>query len=440
MTQEQLLEEFLKSKSSSELPADKISALTDASTVEDLSASTPATPAVSNTPTKTIDMPAEEVSAMRPEEPLLATSPLQETAPISQEEALKKAQDSSALGKLSALLGEGLAKTGTGYASGHLGAKPIDYDKTSFEESAKLGNIPLENLLQARAEGDKQAQREKLALDFRLQKDKNDATSETSKTFADMVQKVFDANPDMKGTNVLGMSQAAIEAVHPFTKDLESYAAKKLQAAELADRLKTTKEEKSTRDLKQNVGKFSPIINKTKALDDSWKDLNDWMENHGYGNLEDLEKAGKDIPGVSIPLLGRKYPIGESQEFFAKLTPIVNAMAHEQFGSRQTPTEIKRLALSMGAGEFADEKAFKNAIKTLYKDAKTTVRNVYSEAEAAYPGTLEALRNNGMEVPDIHGNETKASGLKPGEQLGHDKESGDPIILDSKGNFLRWQN
>lgn len=111
------------------------------------------------------------------------------------------------------------------------------------------------------------------------------------------------------------------------------------------------------RDLKELAKRVGPET----AVDNAFGELEKKV-----GSLDDAKTFEKDIPGVSIPGVGRVSAYSEgAREIDAAVQAITGPLSTARYGASQTNTELRKLATELAEGKFNNEREKLKALSRL---------------------------------------------------------------------------
>lgn len=184
-------------------------------------------------------------------------------------------------------------------------------------------------------------------------------------------------------------------------KSLENYRNEylKIQRAQADAGVQKTKD---AREQKQEMG----IEKDVQRFEEKAIDATPLAHNLGVveeilgGKLENFDEKNKtmkgqpiDLPGKSIPLIGRVYePGSQGESLQSAIATIFNTELKSRSGAAVTDQELDRLRTEFSAGKFNTEEKMVEALKKY----KTILRKRMTQHEAAFrPEVLESYKSRG---------------------------------------------
>lgn len=151
----------------------------------------------------------------------------------------------------------------------------------------------------------------------------------------------------------------------------------------------------------QKLGdKLEPLQNAGASIDDLETEL-------GF-KLEDYDPAKHDLPGVSVPGIGRVSAYsGDARQLQSKVGTIFNTVLKDRSGATVTNTELDRLRSEFGAGKFNTEPELIKALQDYKAAAARAMNNTTARFTKEAVGTYQARGGRtsiGGEAPAIDDN------------------------------------
>lgn len=159
----------------------------------------------------------------------------------------------------------------------------------------------------------------------------------------------------------------------PDDQTLEWFKAR--TARENAQRVRVGAEDKDLKELAKRVGPETAVDNAFAELEAK------------IGPLEDPKTAEKDLPGTSVPGIGRvSFYSQDAREIDAAVQAITGPLSTARYGASQTNTELRKLATELAEGKFNTESEKVKALARL----KDLNRQAIAEDKAGFrPETVE---------------------------------------------------
>lgn len=153
------------------------------------------------------------------------------------------------------------------------------------------------------------------------------------------------------------------------------------------------------------------------------------------GPLQTGLKGQRDVPGVSLPILGNITAYSpEAKQLDSAIGAITNEISRTNFGASQSAGELKRLARELSTGRFNTEAERMDALarmKNLYAQAMQDTQVKYpQEARDTYKAQGGMI---GAEIPRAQPTST-SKGLPPGVRVLRNKNTGAVKYVDAQGN------
>lgn len=169
-------------------------------------------------------------------------------------------------------------------------------------------------------------------------------------------------------------------------KSLQSSAADRAESrAERRALMGLTREEKRDTKIDEGVGKLSKDIS---GVQDGINALDEVEANLGFpldsAQVQDgkilVNGKAQDLPGVSIPGMGRWSFGDKAQNLQSSAAKVFNTILKDRSGAAVTNTELERLKTEFGEGKYNTESQMVNALQRY----KRGVQNELQNREAAY--------------------------------------------------------
>lgn len=146
-------------------------------------------------------------------------------------------------------------------------------------------------------------------------------------------------------------------------------------------------------------------------------------------------KGQKDVPGVTLPILGSITSYSpEAKQLDSAIGAITNEISRTNFGASQSAGELKRLARELSTGRFNTEAERMDALarmKNLYAQALQDTQVKYpQEARDTYKAQGGMI---GAEIPRAQPTTTSKS-RPPGVRVLRNKNTGAVKYVDAQGN------
>lgn len=162
---------------------------------------------------------------------------------------------------------------------------------------------------------------------------------------------------------------------------------------------KSKEQEQKEKDVEKNLQSLSKSLGGTQdalaAIDNIEMVLGAPLEAFNKTKEGGLKKYGEpvDLPGVSLPLLGRTtFYNSEARDLASKAATVFNAVLKDRSGAAVTNSEMERLKMEFGQGKYNTEGELVDALKTYKMNLAKEMKN----REAAFkPSVLEEYSSRG---------------------------------------------
>lgn len=289
-----------------------------------------------------------------------------------------------------------MAGVGRGIATIAAGLTRTDADTKFYDDQAKDADRGVRDIEARRKSKLDEArfarEEQKFGQDeekYRRDQELQDANSAPSKVFQNALRT---AAPGMFTDDELkSVTAADKDRVLSLAQLKETIAARKAQQAEKAGTKRAEQVEKNTIKLGDSIKGTQELSNAVRNVEDKLGGPLDAYENRGGK----LMKGGKeqDLPGVSLPLVGRVSAYsGEARDLQSAVAKVFNVELKDRSGAAVTNPEMQRMKTEFASGKFNTEPEMIQALK----DYKRLLFQEMKNREAAFaPDVVENYRGHG---------------------------------------------
>lgn len=122
------------------------------------------------------------------------------------------------------------------------------------------------------------------------------------------------------------------------------------------------------------------------------------LENTLGFSLEDYKNNKKDLPGFSVPGIGRVTAFnGDARVLESQIAKLFNTELKDRSGSAVTSPELERLKIEFGAGKYNTEEEMLGALAAYKQESLNVMQNI---ERAAPKDAMQELRARGVTLSD----------------------------------------